>query len=383
MQITSKLPDVGTSIFTRIGMMASKYQCLNLAQGFPNFGVDPRLPELIDQHTKAGKNQYAPATGVTELRRAISRKKELLYGYAPNPDTEITVTIGATEAIFSSIQALVHPGDEVIYFEPAYDSYVPAIRLAGGQPIALSLNAPDFEVNWDEVRQKINERTRLIIINNPHNPSGTIWSEADMHELQQLLEGTNILLLSDEVYQHLVYDGQIHHSVLRYPKLYRRAVVTMSFGKTFHATGWRVGYAIAPPEISAELRRIHQFNTFSAYTPVQYALADYLAEPEHYLQLPEQFQARRDRFLAGLSKASFQLLPSAGTYFVCADFSDQWSGSDLELAERLITEHGIAAIPMGEFYEDKRKTGLLRFCFAKDEKTLDEAAEILTKIVIR
>jgi methionine aminotransferase len=313
---------------------------------------------------------------VAELRRAISQKKELLYGYAPNPDEEVTVTIGATEAIFSSLQALIHPGDEVIYFEPAYDSYLPGIRLAGGIPVAIPLKAPRFAVDWNLVRTKISPKTRMIIINNPHNPSGTIWSEADIQKLTQILEGTNILLLSDEVYQHLTYDGQPHLSILRYPDLYQRAVVTMSFGKTFHATGWRVGYAIAPPEISAEIRRIHQFNTFSAHTPTQFALADYLSTPQHYLELPQIFEQKRDRLLNQLA-GCFRILPCAGSYFACLDFSNYWSGSDLELAEKLIHQHGIAAIPLGEFYTQPRKTGILRFCFAKQEESLDRAAAIL------
>lgn len=380
MQITSKLPDVGTSIFTRIGKLSRQFDALNLAQGFPDFGVDKRLPELIDHYTKAGYNQYAPDTGVAPLRDAISKKIAGLYDYTPDVNQEITVTIGATEAIFSSLQALVHPGDEVLYFEPAYDSYAPGIRLAGGIAVPIPLEAPHFKIDWDRVAEMINERTRMIIINNPHNPAGTTFKAADLLRLQKLLAGTDILLLSDEVYQHLVYDGEVHQSVLRYPELYARSVVTMSFGKTFHATGWRIGYAIAPPEISKEIRRVHQFNTFSAYTPVQFALADYLQDAQHYLHLPAFFQQKRDRFINGLKAAPFKLSHCAGTYFVCLDFSDYWSDSDLELAEHLIQHHGIASIPIGVFYSQPTKTGLLRFCFAKQDEVLDQAANLLSNI---
>ncbi|MEM9836385.1 MAG: aminotransferase class I/II-fold pyridoxal phosphate-dependent enzyme, partial [Bacteroidota bacterium] len=257
MNLTSKLPTVGTSIFTRIGRLAHAAGALNLAQGFPNFPVDPALPQLIDTYTRAGKNQYAPDIGVAALREAISQKITGLYGYSPDPETEITVTIGATEGIFSSLQALIHPGDEVLYFAPAYDSYLPGIQLAGGVPVAINLHPPHFKIDWNEVRNKITSRTRMIIINNPHNPSGTILSAEDLMALQSIVTDTNLLILSDEVYQHLVYDDQIHQSVIRYPELYARSIVTMSFGKTFHATGWRIGYVLAPPQLSAELRKIH------------------------------------------------------------------------------------------------------------------------------
>ena len=378
--IKSKLPNVGTSIFTRIARLAKEHGALNLAQGFPSFGVHPHLPERLAHHAAAGRNQYAPDIGVTKLRRAIGTKIERLYGYAPDPATEITVTCGATEALSSAFLALVHPGDEVIYFEPAYDCYVPGILLAGGTPVPIPLDAPHFRIDWDRVRTTVGPRTRMILINNPHNPSGTMLTAQDLEHLQRITAGTDILVISDEVYQHLTFDGREHQSVLRYPELYARSVVAMSFGKTFHATGWRMGYAIAPPEISAELRRVHQFTTFSAFTPAQYALADHLAEPSHYLELPEFFQAKRDVFLDAVSGSEFRAIPSEGTYFCCLDFSNHWSGTDLALAEHLIADHGIAGIPLGEFYTDKRRTGLLRFCFAKEDDLLRRAGRLLTEL---
>lgn len=380
MTLHSKLPDVNTSIFTRIGGLANAAKALNLAQGFPDFGVDPLLPELIDQFTRKGYNQYAPDIGVADLRKAISQKKGLLYGYAPDPDQEITITIGATEALFSTFQALIHSGDEVIYFEPAYDSYAPGIRLAGGIPVPINLNPPDFKISWANVEAMITDHTKMVVINNPHNPSGSILTHQDLEQLEALANKYDLLVLSDEVYQHLTYDEAIHHSVLRYPALFSRSVITMSFGKTFHATGWRLGYAIAPPEISKEIRRVHQFNTFSAYTPVQYALASYLSVPEHYLNLPLQFQRRRDRFWGQLNNDAFKKLPCKGTYFACLDFSELWDGTDFDLAVKLINDHGIAAIPLGEFYGPPRKTGIMRFCFAKGNEKLDKAAEILNNL---
>ncbi len=378
--IRSKLPDVRTSIFTRIGRLAKQHGALNLAQGFPDFGVHPQLPTRLAHHASAGRNQYAPDVGVYRLRQAISAKKERLYGYAPDPATEITVTNGATEALFSTFAALLHPGDEVIYFEPAYDSYVPGIRLAGGIPIPIALDVPAFRVDWKRVAKTIGPRTRMIVINNPHNPSATTLTANDLEELRRITAGTDILVVSDEVYQHLIYDGRVHQSVLGYPELYARSVVAMSFGKTFHATGWRMGYALAPPAISAEIRRVHQFTTFSAFTPAQYALADHLAEPAHYLELPAFFQRKRDLFLEGLAGSAFPALTSAGTYFCCLDFSAHWPGSDLALSEHLIVEHGIAGIPLGEFYEDRRRTGLLRFCFAKEDEVLRRAGHVLSNL---
>ena len=374
---TSKLPEVETSIFTRIAQLAVKHDALNLAQGFPDFGIHPDLADSLAKHAADGRNQYAPAIGIEALRRAISEKNARLYGYGPDPDTEVTVTNGATEALSSAFLALIHQGDEVIYFEPAYDSYVPGIRLAGGTPVPIALDAPDFRIDWVAVREKIGPATRMIVINNPHNPSGTVLAAADLDALQALTTGTDILVVSDEVYHHLTYDGRAHQSLLRYPELYARSVVTMSFGKTFHATGWRLGYALAPPALTAELRRVHQFTTFSAFTPAQYAMVDHLKEPAHYLELPDFFQRKRDLFLEAVAESNFAALPCRGTYFCCLDFSRHWSGSDLALAEHLIVEHGIAAIPLGEFYSDKRRTGLLRFCFAKEDEVLRAAGRLL------
>lgn len=369
-----------TSIFTHVARLTHQHGALNLAQGFPDGGVHPDLTERLAHHAAAGRNQYAPDVGVRALREAISAKVHDCYGYAPDADSEVTVTVGATEALAATFLAFLRPGDEAIYFEPAYDAYRPGIERAGARPVAVPLAGPDFRVDWDHVASLLKPRSRVLALNNPHNPSGTILDEADLAALERITQDRDLVILSDEVYQHLVFDGRQHLSVLRYPELRRRAVVTMSFGKTFHATGWRLGYAIAPPELSRRLRAVHQYLTFSAFTPAQYAVADHLAEPRHYRELPALFQRKRDRFLAAVAAAPFPALPSAGTYFCCLDFSAYWSGSDLALAEHLIRAHGLAAIPLGEFYHDRRRTGLLRFCFAKADDKLDRAGEILTQI---
>jgi len=377
MTLPSKLPKVGTTIFTQMSQLATKTGAINLSQGFPNFEVDQRLKDLINHYVQAGHNQYAPMTGVPELRQAIARKKQILYGYQPNPDTEITITNGATEAIFSTITALIHPGDEVIVFEPAYDSYVPAIEVNGGVAVAVRLKSPDYRINWNQVKDLINPNTRLIMVNTPHNPTGTVLDRADMEALQELTRDTDILVLSDEVYQHLFYDGRRHESVLRYPELYQRSIVTMSFGKTFHATGWRIGYAIAPQAITAELRKVHQFNTFSINRPLQHALADYLAEPKHYHSLPAFYQRKRDLFLEAMAATPFEFLDCAGTYFALARYHQISDLGDQEFARWLTQEKGVAVIPVSAFYSDGTDEGIVRFCFAKTEEVLLAAAEKL------
>ena len=380
MELKSKLPDVGTTIFTQMSRLAAQHGAVNLSQGFPDFAVDQRLKDLINHYVQADFNQYAPMTGVPELRAAIAGKKERCYGYRPDPETEITITNGATEAIYSALAALLHPGDEVIVFEPAYDSYVPAIAVNGGVAVPVCLRSPDYRIDWEEVRDRITPRTRMIMLNTPHNPTGTVLAASDLAALKAVTEGTDILILADEGYQHLIFDGRRHESVMRYPKLYRRAVVTMSFGKTFHATGWRIGYVIAPPAISAEIRKVHQFNTFSINRPLQHALADYLATPEHYLSLADFYQRKRDFFLAAMRHTPFEFLPCAGTYFALARYDKISDLGDQAFARWLTREQGVAVIPVSSFYSDGTDERIIRFCFAKKEETLTEAARRLRNV---
>lgn len=373
MKLTSKLPSVGTTIFTQMSQLAAQSGAINLSQGFPNFSVDQRLKDLINHYVQADFNQYAPMIGVEELRLAIAGKKEILYGSHLDPDAEITITNGATEAIYSAIAALVHAGDEVIVFEPAYDSYVPAIEVNGGVVVPVRLRSPDYRIDWNLVRSVMSPRTRMIMVNTPHNPTGTVLDAADLEALQEITRGTDVIILADEVYQHLIYDGKRHESVLRYPELYRRSVVTMSFGKTFHATGWRIGYAIAPPDISAEIRKVHQFNTFSINRPLQHALADYLAEPDNYQLLPGFYQRKRDMFQAAMVNTPFELLGCSGTYFQLARYREISDMGDQDFARWLTREKGVAVIPVSSFYSDGTDEKIIRFCFAKTEAMLLEA----------
>lgn len=377
MQLTSKLPTVGTTIFTEMSQLAARHGAINLSQGFPNYGVDPALKALVGKYVEAGHNQYAPMAGLPELREAIAGKKERLYGCKLDPASEITITNGATEAIYSAISALVHAGDEVIVFEPAYDSYVPAIKVNGGVPVPVRLKSPDYRIDWNEVRGMISPKTRMIMINTPHNPTGTMLEAADMEALHDITKDTDILVLSDEVYQHLTFDGRRHESILRYPGLYRRSIVTMSFGKTFHVTGWRVGYAIAPPEITAEIRKVHQFNTFSINRPLQHALADYLSVPERYQSLPAFFQRKRDLFLEAMTDTPFEFLDCAGTYFILASYRQISEEGDQAFARWLTREKGVAVIPISSFYSDGTDERIVRFCFAKTDEMLLVAAKRL------
>lgn len=380
MQLTSKLPNIPTTIFTIMSALAAEHGAINLSQGSPNFEVDQELKDLVNHYVQAGYNQYAPMTGVAELRQAIARKAHVLYGCRLDPDAEITITNGATEAIYSTISALVHAGDEVIVFEPAYDNYVPSIEVNGGIPVPVRLKKPDYKIDWDQVKSLVGAKTRMIMINTPHNPSGSLLQPEDMAALQEIMADTDIMLLSDEVYQHLVYDGRRHESVLRYPDLFRRSIVAMSFGKTFHATGWRIGYAIAPPEITAEIRKVHQFNTFSINRPLQHALADYLATPDHYLALPSFFQQKRDLFLASMADAPFEFLDCAGTYFALASYQNISDLGDQEFARWLTREQGVAVIPISSFYADGMDEKIIRFCFAKTDEVLVAAGEKLSRL---
>jgi methionine transaminase len=374
----SKLPDVGTTVFTVISRRARELGALNLGQGFPDYEIDPRLSELVMAAMRDGHNQYAPMEGAISLREGIARKLAASYARLPDPESEITVTLGATEAIYSSIQALVGAGDEVIVFDPAYDSYEPAARLAGGRCIHIPLMPPDFCYDWDRVRASLTSRTRLIVINSPHNPACTILAAQDLDRLAEITRDRHILVLSDEVYEHVVYDGRQHASVLVHPELAERSVAAYSFGKTLHATGLRVGYTVARPLLTRELRKVHQFNTFSIANPLQHAIAAYLSEkPEIGSTLAPFFQAKRDRLRAALAGSGFELPPAQGTYFQLLDFGALAPAGDTAFAERLLTEGGVASIPLSPFYEHPPELTIVRLCIAKRDSTLDQAAERL------
>lgn len=378
--VHSKLPKVGTTIFSVMSNLANKEGAINLSQGFPDFKVDDHLISLITQEMKSGFNQYAPMQGDFGLREQIAQKVASLYGQEYDPDTEVTVTAGGTQAIFTAITAFLEEGDEVIVFTPAYDCYVPAIELTGANPVFVELHAPSFKVDWEEVKKLVNHHTKMIIINSPHNPSGTVWNEEDMLALEKLTRDTDIIVISDEVYQHIIYDGQDHQSVARFPELAERSFLIGSFGKTFHATGWKVGYAMGPVELMKEFNKVHQFVTFAVNHPVQRGMATYLKNPDHYLQVSEMYQRKRDLFIAALSGSRFKITPAKGTYFQLLDFSDITQESDVDFSRRLTVENKIASIPVSVFYQNKSEDSVLRFCFAKQDETLLKAAEILTKI---
>ncbi|WP_114783914.1 methionine aminotransferase [Botryobacter ruber] len=377
---SSKLPDINTSIFTVMSALATEHHALNLSQGFPDFNCPEPLVELVNKYMRDGFNQYAPMPGVLRLREKISEKTEKLYGYQPNPDTEVTVTTGATEGLFAAITAIVKQGDEVVVLEPCYDSYAPAIRLAGGMPIYVPLAEPTFRVDWDLVKRRISSRTRAIIINTPHNPTGAVMTKQDMDILANITNGTDILVISDEVYEHMVFDGKEHYSVLQHPSLRRRSFVVSSFGKTYHTTGWKVGYVVAPPSLTTELRKMHQFLTFCTATPFQLAIADFLEEEAHYRTLPDFYQAKRDTFLKLMAPSRFKFIPTAGTYFQLAKYDAITTERDVDFAKRLTQEIGVATIPVSVFYHDKTDNHFLRFCFAKGDETLEAAAERLVRL---
>jgi methionine aminotransferase len=378
MFLPNKLPFVGTTIFTVMSALAQQHQAINLSQGFPDFDCSPDLINWVNYFSKKGYNQYAPMTGVQVLREQIAEKTAQLYGFTCNPDTEVTITSGATEALFAAIAAVVEKGDEVIIFEPAYDSYKPAIALCGGITVPIALQAPHYQIDWKEVKQKISPKTKLIILNTPHNPTGTTAMSKDMLALASLVKDTNIFLIGDEVYEHIIFDEKRHESLLLYNNLAERSFVISSFGKTFHTTGWKVGYCVAPAELSMEFRKIHQYLTFSTATPFQYAIAEYLKNPTNYLDLPAFYQERRDKFLDLLNGTKFTLHPAAGTYFQLVDYSAISKEKDTDFAIRLTKEIGVAAIPVSVFYSENVPQGqYLRFCFAKKDETLEKAAERL------
>ncbi len=380
MRLDSRLPLVGTNIFTTMSRMAADYGAINLSQGFPDFDCDPGLVDAVARHMRAGQNQYAPMPGVLALREAIASMYVASCGRAYDPETEITITSGATEALFAAIAACVHPGEEVIVFEPCYDSYVPAIVLNGGKPVVVSLQFPDYSIDWSAVRAAVTRRTRLILINTPHNPTGALLAGSDLLELAAIVDGTDILLLGDEVYQHIVFDGLRHESLARHDALAARSFVVGSFGKTYHVTGWKVGYAAAPAALTTELRKVHQFVMFATNTPVQHAIADFLAAGRGLSELGAFFQQKRDLFLRLMAGSRFRPLPSRGSYFQLMDYSAVSDEGDSDFAIRLTREHGVASIPISPFMHRAAAPHVVRFCFAKKEETLVAAAARLAHV---
>jgi len=378
--IVSKLPQTGTSIFAVMSQMANEHKAVNLSQGFPDFPISGELIDKVHHYMQKGFNQYAPMPGVAELRQAISKMFVKNHGANYNPETEINITAGATQGLYTAISAFVKPGDEVIVFEPAYDSYAPAVEVNKGITKYSKLLYPDFGINWDELPKLISHNTRMIIINTPHNPTGSVLREDDLKRLERLTKGTDIIVLSDEVYEHLIFDGQQHQSVCRFPDLASRSLLIGSFGKTFHATGWKMGFVLAPENLMKEFRKVHQFVVFAVNTPIQYAIADYLAVPENYLSLGSFYQEKRDYFAKAVGKSKFKIIPSFGTYFQLLDYSAISDENEMDFATKLIKENGIAGIPVSPFYKNKDNNKVLRFCFAKQEETLKKAAEILCGI---
>jgi methionine transaminase len=375
----SKLPYIGTNIFTVMSGLATEHKAINLSQGFPNFECSPRLQSLIYDYMQRGFNQYAPMAGIPILRERLAAKMNKLYASKVNAD-EITLTAGGTQALFTAITAFIHVGDEVILIEPAYDSYRPAIELSGGIPVVYELQSPDYQIDWSHFASLITPKTRMIIFNTPHNPTGKVWSENDIQELSALVRDTDILILSDEVYEHLIYDGEAHQSVLRYPELWERSMIVYSFGKTFHATGWKMGYIVAPPHLTAEFRKVHQFNVFSVNTPIQYAIAEFLEKEEEYLSLPSFYQQKRDLLLVKMKNSRFKPLYCEGTYFQLFDYSAISDEKDSDFAKRLTIENGVAVIPVSAFYSSGRDEKVIRICFAKTDETLANAASVLEGI---
>ena len=378
--LRSRLPSVGTTIFTVMSKLAADVGAINLSQGFPDFDCDPALVDAVVKHMRAGMNQYAPMPGVPALRQAIAAKYARAHGAAYDPETEVTITSGGTEAIFDAVASVVHPGDEVIVLEPCYDSYVPAIELNGGVPVIVSLAPPDYRIDWDAVAAAITPRTRLLMINTPHNPAGSILTAADISALTQVVRRSNLYIVSDEVYEHIIFDGATHESMSRHPELASRSFVVGSFGKTYHVTGWKVGYAVAPAALTAELRKVHQYVTFSTITPVQHAIADLLDERRGLDELPAFFQRKRDLFLRLMEGSRFAPLPCRGSYFQLMDYSRISALPDADFATWLTREHGVASIPTSPFLYKSQAPQVVRFCFAKRDETLERAAERLLKV---
>jgi methionine aminotransferase len=380
MKIRSKLPNLAVTIFSEMTRLADAHAAINLSQGFPDYAVPPELTALVAKYMQQGCNQYAPMQGVQLLRERIAAKVSELYGAQYDPAREITVTSGATEALFAAITAVVHNGDEVIVLEPAFDSYTPVIALCGGRPVYVQLKFPDYRIPWDKVQEAVSPKTRAIILNSPHNPTGAVLTGEDIASLIGTVRDTKIVIISDEVYEHIIFDGHPHLSMARYPQLAERSFVISSFGKTYHATGWKIGYCLAPAELSKEIQKIHQYLTFSSNTPVQHAFAEFMQNKNVYRQLSGFYQQKRDKFLAALEDSRFKALPCLGTYFQMLDYSAITAEPDVEFAKRLTIDYGVAAIPPSVFYHRKNDDKVLRFCFAKKDETLERAAEKLCKI---
>ncbi len=377
--IKSKLPNIGTNIFTRMSQLAVEHNAVNLGQGFPDFAMAPELIDLVNKAMKNGMNQYAPMPGLPLLRERIADKAKKLYNAGISPATDITITPGGTYAIYTALTTVLQPGDEVIVFEPAYDSYIPNIEINGGVPVLIPLTYPDYSIPWNEVRKKVSPRTRVIMINSPHNPTGSVLGKDDMEQLKQIVRDTNILILSDEVYEHLIFDGLQHESILLHPELMQRSFVCFSFGKTYHCTGWKLGYCISSPELTDEFRKVHQFNCFTCFTPAQVALAEYLLDEHAYKSLGAFVQKKRDHFDELMKATPFTSLPSHGSYFQCYSFRHLSEESDIDFAIRLTREYGVTTIPVSAFYKDGKDDGVIRFCFCKKEETLEKAVEKLAR----
>lgn len=379
-QIKSKLPNAGISIFARMTALANQHGAINLAQGFPDFMSSEKLISLVHAYMQKGMNQYAPMPGLLALRERIAEKIKFIYHNTYDPASEVTITAGATQAIYTSIAATIRDGDEVIIFEPAYDSYAPAIRVNGGIPVPVELKAPDYKIDWNIVKKLVSQRTRMIMINTPHNPTGTVLDQSDIKQLIRIVHGKDIIVLSDEVYEHIIFDGIRHESVLHYPELRERSMVIFSFGKTYHNTGWKIGYVLAPEYLTKEFRTVHQFEVFSVNTPIQYALSDFMEDRSEYEKVSNFYAAKRNLFCDMLKGSKFVLKPSAGTYFQLLDYSAISDLGDQEFADLLTIEHKVAAIPLSPFYRNGSDAKMLRFCFAKQDSTLQKAADILCKI---
>jgi methionine transaminase len=380
LQLNSKLPTVGTTIFTVMSGLATEFNAINLGQGFPDFEMSEELTSLVNLAMKKGYNQYAPMPGWMPLRESIAEKIKFLYSTAVNPDTAITITPGGTYAIYTALTTILQPGDEVIVFEPAYDSYIPNIEVNGAKAVRINLIYPDYHINWDAVKKAVTSKTKAIIINSPHNPTGSVISQNDIHQLKEVVSNTNIFIISDEVYEHLIYDGIPHQSMLRYPDLLERSFVCASFGKTYNCTGWKLGYCIAPAALTKEFRKVHQFNCFSCFTPAQVALAAFLKNKNAYLSLSTFMQEKRDYFTKLMQQTKFTLRPSYGSYFICGTYERISNEADKDLAIRLTKEAGVATIPVSAFYQEGKDDKILRFCFSKKKETLAAAVEKLSKV---
>lgn len=380
MTLNSKLPTIGTTIFTVMSKLAQEHNAINLSQGFPDFATDPKLIDFVSEAMKSGFNQYAPSSGLPALRELVSEKMSSFYDSDYDPETEVTITAGGTQAIFTALAAVINPGDEVIIFEPAYDCYSPTVKLLGGLVKPFELHAPDYKIDWEMVKKLFSANTKMLIINTPNNPSGSIFSRADIDALIKLTKDTDVLVLSDEVYEHVIFDGEIHESVAKYPELKERSFIVASFGKLLHTTGWKIGYCLAPVKLMAEFRKIHQFNVFSVNTPMQIGIANYLKSKNVYEEIPLFFQQKRDLFRTLLKETKFKLLPCKGSYFQCVSYEEISDEKDIAFAKRLITEFGVASIPVSAFYTKNNDDNILRFCFAKEQDTLEKAVQRLIKL---